>query len=248
MNWTQGTVYGFDCESTGVDVHTDRIVTATVVKIVGGEHVDQRSWLIDPGIEIPEGATKVHGITTEHARANGVHPTEALGQIAGTVAAVLRAGLPLAVFNAAYDISLLEAELRRHDQGGLMARVGDQWNTLIDPFVLGRGLDMVNRQFVKGRKYTLVDMCGRWRVPFTESHDATADAVGAGLLAIALFDAEPYFADMGPGALSTLQRTWHRSKQDSFRDWVVKNGHTEKYGDIDSGWPFHTALTQAVSA
>ena len=69
MSWHEGTLYGFDVESTGVDVFTDRIVTATVVKIEGGQLADQRSWLVDPGISIPEAATKVHGITTERARA-----------------------------------------------------------------------------------------------------------------------------------------------------------------------------------
>ena len=51
--------YGFDIESTGVDVFNDRIVTATVVKVENRELVDKRTWLLDPGIEIPAGATEV---------------------------------------------------------------------------------------------------------------------------------------------------------------------------------------------
>ena len=68
----------FDLETTGVDVTTDRIVTAHV-GLLGPDGVALRSqsWLADPGVEIPEGATAVHGITTAHARA---HPAARAAQ------------------------------------------------------------------------------------------------------------------------------------------------------------------------
>jgi len=62
----------FDLETTGVDVRTARIVTAYLgVLDASGEVVSSRSWMADPGIEIPEGAAAGHGITTERARADG---------------------------------------------------------------------------------------------------------------------------------------------------------------------------------
>ncbi|WP_166375968.1 exonuclease domain-containing protein [Aeromicrobium phragmitis] len=247
--WTRGTVYAFDTETTGVDVHHDRIVTATVVKIVAGQLTDQRSWLINPGVEIPETATAVHGITTEHARENGTAPIIALPEIADVVAGVLRARLPLVAFNAAFDLSILEAELARHDIPTIASRVeAAQWHTLVDPFVLGRGIDNINKAYRKGRKYKLPDLCQRYGVPFTETHDATTDAVGAALLAIAIVEAEEYFAEHGPERLFKFQQTSRRADQRRFRQWVVDNGRTEEYGDIDDGWPLHSRLHQGVLA
>jgi DNA polymerase III subunit epsilon len=249
MSWTTGTWYAFDTETTGIDVHTDRIVTATIIKITASTPGDHRSWLIDPGIEIPEGATKVHGITTDHARANGVHPTEALSAIANTLTGVLRARLPLVAMNAAYDLSILEAELRRHNEPTLTNTLNpDDWHTLVDPMVLARGLDTVNRAFRKGRTYKLPDLCKRYGVPFTESHDAHADAIGAGLVAAAIVDSDLDLASRGPAELFRMQSTWRREDQRRFRDWVEKAGKEDQYGDIDGGWPLHTRLTEAVAA
>jgi DNA polymerase-3 subunit epsilon len=249
MTWTTGTWYAFDTETTGIDVHTDRIVTATIIKITAGTPGDHRSWLIDPGIEIPEGATKVHGITTDHARANGVHPTEALPAIAATITGVLRARLPLVAMNAAYDCSILEAELRRYDQPTLTSVLADDdWHSLVDPMVLARGLDTVNRAFRKGRTYKLPDLCKRYGVTFTESHDAHADATGAGLVAAAIVDSDFDLATRGPAELFRMQQTWRREDQRRFREWVVSNGKEDQYGDIDGGWPLHTRLTEAVPA
>ena len=53
MTWHDGPMVGFDTETTGVDVGADRVVTAAVVRRdATGNQV--RSWLIDPGVAIPE--------------------------------------------------------------------------------------------------------------------------------------------------------------------------------------------------
>ena len=72
----------FDLETTGIDVATSRIVSAHVGLLnADGELVEQRSWLADPGVEIPAGAAAVHGITTERARAEGRPAAEVVGEI-----------------------------------------------------------------------------------------------------------------------------------------------------------------------
>ena len=59
----------FDLETTGIDVDTCRIVTAHVGVIgTDGEVLEQREWLVDPGVEIPTAASLIHGVTTERAR------------------------------------------------------------------------------------------------------------------------------------------------------------------------------------
>jgi DNA polymerase-3 subunit epsilon len=60
----------FDTETTGIATETTRIVQAHVsVLDSSGASVDGLDWLIDCGVEIPEQATRVHGITTERMRA-----------------------------------------------------------------------------------------------------------------------------------------------------------------------------------
>ena len=249
MSWADATVYGFDVESTGVDVFTDRIVTATVVKVTAGEVVDSRTWLLDPGVEIPEGATAIHGITTAEARANGIPAVEGVTQIVDTVAQVIRAGFPLVAFNAAYDLSILEVETGRHDLPSLSSRIfPEKWQMVIDPMVLGKGMDTIrDRKFVKGRKFTLPALCEWHKVPFTESHDATADAIGAAQLAVKILGSDPYLAEMGPSPLHQLQVTWRREMQRSLREYFDKVG--KEHDGVDGSWPLHSRLMpQAVSA
>ncbi len=59
----------FDTETTGIDTSQARVVSCSVALLSGNGEVSERyDWLIDPGIEIPEAAANVHGITTEVAR------------------------------------------------------------------------------------------------------------------------------------------------------------------------------------
>lgn len=68
MSLTPPALAVFDLETTGVDVTSARIVTAFVgVLSVDGTLISSRSWLADPGVEIPAGAAAIHGITTERA-------------------------------------------------------------------------------------------------------------------------------------------------------------------------------------
>ncbi|MGO3032108.1 MAG: exonuclease domain-containing protein, partial [Microbacterium gubbeenense] len=95
----------FDLETTGVDVTSDRIVTAYVGVLDGaGNVVEAHDWLADPGIEIPEGAARVHGISTERARAEGRDACEVVDEIVSAVRALLAAGIPVVAYNAAFDL------------------------------------------------------------------------------------------------------------------------------------------------
>ena len=99
MSWTDGPLLGFDTETTGVDVDNDRIVTAALVRRdASGTHV--RSWLINPGVAIPDAAAAIHGVSTEHARTHGRPPREALEEIAADLAEALRGGVPVVAYNA----------------------------------------------------------------------------------------------------------------------------------------------------
>ena len=82
MTWMNGLRATFDLETTGVDVTTARIVTASLILLdPQGNVVRRGEWLADPGVEIPAGAAAVHGITTEYAREHGRPAREVCGSL-----------------------------------------------------------------------------------------------------------------------------------------------------------------------
>lgn len=65
-----------DCESTGLAIESDRIVTIAIGRSTGpGDWNPIEDSLINPGVPIPAEATKVHGITDEDA-AKGSPPRD----------------------------------------------------------------------------------------------------------------------------------------------------------------------------
>src|SRR5690606_39892214 len=58
----------FDLETTGIDVARDRIVEISILKVFPNGNKESKTWLVNPGISIPEHATAVHGITNEKVR------------------------------------------------------------------------------------------------------------------------------------------------------------------------------------
>ncbi|PJI94862.1 exonuclease domain-containing protein [Luteimicrobium subarcticum] len=139
-SWTTSPLLGVDTETTGVDPRTDRVVSAALVHR-DGVVTEVRTWLVDPGVEIPEAATAVHGITTAHARERGQDPVTALEQVAAQLHEASAEGVPVVAFNASYDLDILEAELARNGLRTLRERLGHDVGPVIDPFVLDRALD-----------------------------------------------------------------------------------------------------------
>src|SRR5688500_2600254 len=113
MSWINGPLGAFDLETTGVDVETDRVVTACVVRINGRE-IGPACWIADRGIEIPEAAAAVHGVTTERARAEGRPAAEVLDEVVEALEDIFDVGLPVIGMNLAYDFTLLDRDCRRH--------------------------------------------------------------------------------------------------------------------------------------
>jgi DNA polymerase-3 subunit epsilon len=255
MSWPDGIRFAFDVETSGVDVFEDRIVTACVVKVEADMVLDQRQWLIACPVDIPESATAVHGITTEHAREHGIEPAEAIEEIATTVAGVLRSAYPLIVQNAAFDLSMLDVECRRYDLPDLNARIRPaDWFSVIDPMVIAKGQRVDNRSFKdpatgRGWSYKLPDLCAQFGVTFTETHDATADAIGTARLARALCHEFNVLGTLSPAEMYQRQAAWRRRDQTSFRNWVAKQTAEKQanYGEIDDGWPLHTRLTEGAT-
>lgn len=221
---------GFDTETTGVSTAHDRIVTAAVITRTG-EQVDVRTWLIDPGVPIPERATTVHGITTEHARAFGSQPAEALAEIADALVAAMSAGVPVVGFNVQYDLSILETELMRHGLPTLTSRLG-QIRPVVDPLVLDRHLD----RWRKGPR-KLVDMCATYGVVVDADglHAADNDVLATLDLVHAIAGRYPAVGEVDLDQLHDQQIAAHGKWATEFRAWLISKGRTEDLPD--AAWP-----------
>jgi DNA polymerase-3 subunit epsilon len=102
----------FDLETTGLDPDRDRIVEIGLVRLSPGGERTTLVERVDPGIDIPEAATKVHGIATGEVR--GLFGKPRLAQIAPRLLDFL-ADADLAGFNnLAFDNRLLLSECQRH--------------------------------------------------------------------------------------------------------------------------------------
>ncbi|MFB2582651.1 exonuclease domain-containing protein [Herbiconiux sp. P15] len=201
----------FDLETTGIDVETSRVVTANISRLdAAGEPIQRHDWLADPGVEIPEQATAVHGITTARARAEGRSSAEVIAEIVTELRRALDDGYALVVYNAPYDLTLLHHESRRH---GVLPLVAP--SPVIDPLVIDKQLD----RYRKGKR-TLEASSGHYGVSLTDAHDAGADAIAAGRVAQALASAFPAELDLPLAELHDAQHAWHDAQCDSFEDYM----------------------------
>lgn len=202
---------GFDLETTGTDPATDRIVTATVAVITPGQEPVIRTWLADPGIDIPTAASDVHGITTEHARAHGKPAGQVVADITATLLSQWHSAAPCVAFNACFDLSLLAAELHRH-HGRRLRLPGP----VVDPLVIDKEVD----RYRKGKR-TLTAACAHYEVKLGKAHDSSADTLGA--LRIAWRLAKKYPEKIGNVDLRDLhdhQVAWYRTQQHGFADYL----------------------------
>lgn len=236
FSWADGPVLGFDTETTGVNVRGDRLVTVGLVRRerladVASQQVT--TWLADPGVEIPAGATAIHGVSTEQARAQGRPAREVVDEVAGRLAAALRAGTPVVAFNAPYDLTLLDAELRRHGLATLEERLGGPVRPIIDPLTVDRGLNRYRRG-----KRTLDVLCTTFGVQVeVDMHRAENDAI----LTLDLLAAMARDPKLGRVPLSQLhenQTAWHRTWAEGFNDYLRRTGRTP---DAETAWPLAPA-------
>lgn len=101
----------FDLETTGTDITKDRIVEICVVKVFPDGHNTVSTWLVNPGMHIPEAVSAIHGITDEK-----VKDCPLFEQVAPQVAELMR-GSDVGGYNSnRYDIPLLAEEMIRVGQ------------------------------------------------------------------------------------------------------------------------------------
>ena len=229
MSWHLGRLAGFDTESTGVDVETDRVVTACIVEVGGNTPPLTANWLINPGVDIPEAATAVHGVTTEKAKTEGQDAAEGIAELVAGLTQVVLAGTPLVIMNAPYDLTLLDREARRYGVQPLADVVGDELR-VVDPRVIDKHLDMYRRG-----KRTLTDLCRHYGVKLDGAHSADADAIAACRVAWRLGNVFPRLAELSLDDLHKTQVGWHAEWAADFQAHLRGKGQTDAV--IDGSWP-----------
>ncbi|MEU6346623.1 3'-5' exonuclease [Streptomyces sp. NPDC046977] len=230
MGWHRELLVGFDLETTGTDPLGSRIVTAAVTEVRDGEPIRHLGWLVDPGVPIPAEATAVHGISSEHAAAQGRPAAEAVDEIADALVAHWAAGVPVVVYNAPFDLSLLAAELRRHQLPSLEERLGGEVGPVVDPLVMDRTLD----RYRKGKR-NLEAACREYGVTLDDAHEASADALAAVRVACAIAERYPTAAS-GLRELHRSQIGWYADWAEGYQRWLVRQGGAPEV-EIDTRWP-----------
>jgi DNA polymerase-3 subunit epsilon len=98
----------FDLEATGVDPVKDRIVSISIIKIFPSGKKEEFYTIMNPSVSVPEGASKIHGITDEI-----VKDEPYFENYADKILSYFN-GSDIAGFNCNnYDIPLLSAEFER---------------------------------------------------------------------------------------------------------------------------------------
>lgn len=230
MSWHDGRLAAFDIETTGTDTERDRIVTAAVSLVGGGADRVSHDWLVDPGIEIPAGATEVHKVTTERARAEGRPAPEAIDEITALLAAQLVEDIPIVAFNARFDLTILDREARRHGIEPLVERVGGSDGLLVvDPYVLDKQFN----RFRRGRR-TLSVLCESYGIPLTDAHAADADALAAARLAWKLGKLNEELGQADLPLLHEEQVEWALTQARELQEYFASQGREER---IEGAWP-----------
>ncbi|MGJ0182873.1 3'-5' exonuclease [Corynebacterium glyciniphilum] len=211
----------FDLETTGTDPLTARIVTSALISINGRQR-DDLEMLADPGIPIPEGAAKVHGISTEYAREHGRPHDEVLAETIERIRAGWRDGATLIVYNAAYDLTVLRSLDPTFTVDG----------PVVDPLVIDKAKD----PYRKGKRQ-LEPVCAHWGVTLDNAHEATADALAAARVAWKLARAYPELSEVSADELMLNQATWHYESQSGLKKYFEDKGQTDRAATVNTSWP-----------
>jgi DNA polymerase III subunit epsilon len=151
----------FDTETTGLDPRDGhRVIEVAALELINDLPTERRFHrLIHPERDIPEDATRIHGMTLEHLRDKPVFKI-----IAEELIAFLGTDEMLVAHNAPFDFGFLNAEFGRHGH---------------PPLPLARMIDTLELAKAKfpGMPNSLDALCRRFGIDLSErtSHNALLD-------------------------------------------------------------------------
>ncbi|WKD57816.1 DNA polymerase III subunit epsilon [Corynebacterium capitovis DSM 44611] len=210
----------FDLETTSPNPLEARIVTSALVRI-DGRDISASEQLADPGVDIPEAAQEIHGISTERARAEGRPHEDVLRDTVREIKKGWDEGLTLVVFNAPYDLTVL-----RQLTGDFTVT-----GAVFDPLVIDRARD----PWRKGKR-TLGDLAEYYGVRLDNAHEATSDAMAAARIAWKqVRSVWPELSQMDTGELMEYQAVQYYERALDTKAYFEKQGRD--VSDFSVSWP-----------
>src|SRR5580704_1469076 len=172
--WAELPIALIDVETTGMDASVDRVVEVGIAISRGGEIVERRNWLVNPGRPIPKEASDVHKIRDED-----VKDAPAFAAVAREIAAALAGCLP-AAYNAAFDRAFLGNEIARAGVSDAFPPALQRNVEWLDPLVWARELQQGERSRALG------EVAARLGIALENAHRASDDAEAALRVMLAL--------------------------------------------------------------
>ncbi len=180
------------------------------------------------------------GSRTSGAAAEGRPADQVADAIAGVLTGYWKSGVPVVAYNAAFDLTLLSAVVRRYGLPSLRERLGGTDPApVVDPYTIDRSVERYRRG-----KRNLEAVCTEYGVSLDAAHDASADALAAARLARAIADRHPKVAALGPAELHRRQIEWYAEWAADFQSFLRRKGETDAV--VDGTWPMRDLADQKV--
>lgn len=176
-----GEIVCFDLETTGLSAMSDRIIEIGAVRIKNGEIIDSFDTFVFPERDIPERITELTGITDDDVKGAPCEREALLEFFA------YAKDLPLMAHNASFDMSFLEAGIRRC--------LIDKKSVSVDSLAISQALlpDL--------KKHKLDSLTSHFKLQNFEHHRANDDAAA---LARIYFKLMPMMKEVGIEKLSDI--------------------------------------------
>lgn len=161
----------FDVETTGFSPQRDRIIELGAVVFEGGKPVGEFNTLVNPEMRISPGASAVNHITDDMV-SKAPKDVEAVQLLQDFMGDALEGRTIVAAHNARFDISFLQAILRRTNTPARIKYVDT--------------LDFARREVWNVNNYKQPTLARHFRIPTGQEHRATDDARTCGLILLEL--------------------------------------------------------------
>lgn len=243
-HWYARPVLTLDLETTSADPHEAEIVQYALAKVTPSGRVLEAQAAVVQTREWSHEAQAVHRITRAESQA-GLAQSEALDRI--QLALSEGGGLPLVVFNASYDLTVLVTragvEHGSHDLQTpgvpLLTRTLDALHVL-DPLVL----DKHAHKYRRGKRNLGMMHAHYFGKAPSNQHDAMSDALAAARIAYAI--AREHELIRRPAwELHALQATWAAEQAESLQAYFRR---TNPGAVVDGSWPIKTKEEEEVNA
>jgi len=206
----------FDLETTGIDPFSDVPVSWTL---------GDKSGLVNPGRDIPDGASAIHGITNDMV-VDAESLLNSTFMLRGALDSYWSAGKIIIGMNVSYDLTMVQALC---EKAGTFITIGP----VIDVLIIDRHFD----KWRKGKR-TLTDLCVHYDVVLENAHTSEADANACTFILEKQIELYPKLQYM-PTHNNDVMREWYREWLSSYDTYRVKTGQEPvPKGRYD--WPIHS--------